>query len=160
MRYATKYAKLFQCNLEKLGVLAGAIERLQMEVEQPVLEPGHPYENVVQSEAFQFLYNNDSVVYADESELPMNTPLAYHDVSLQGMNIKERLVWKLYIPAVAKDKDRLETFIYEALDPVLRRLFGEDLLSIKTRESVEYEDYKDAKETILLSVEKHLAVTA
>ncbi|MGG0717652.1 hypothetical protein ABE096_08645 [Robertmurraya massiliosenegalensis] len=156
----TAYITRSMEGLEKLGVLAEAIERLQMDVEQPVLAPGHPYENLVQSEDYQFLYNNDSVCYTDESTLPMNTPLAYHGVSLQGMNIKGRLVWKLYIPAVAKDKGRLETFIYEALDPVLRRLFGEDLLSIKTRESVEYEDFKDAKETILLSVEKRLAVTA
>lgn len=156
----TAYITRSMDGLEKLGVLAEAIERLQMDVEQPVLAPGHPYENLVQSEDYQFLYNNDSVCYTDESTLPMNTPLAYHGVSLQGMNIKGRLVWKLYIPAVAKDKGHLETFIYEALDPVLRRLFGEDLLSIKTRESVEYEDFKDAKETILLSVEKRLAVTA
>ncbi|MEC1158095.1 hypothetical protein [Cytobacillus horneckiae] len=70
------------------------------------------------------------------------------------------LVWKLYIPAVAKNKDRLDQFVYKALDPVLRALFGDDLLSIKTRESVEYEDFKDARETVLLSVEERLAVPA
>jgi hypothetical protein len=156
----TAYITRSEDAYEKLGVLAGAIERLQMEVDQPILEPGHPYENVVQSEAYQFLYNNDSVCYTDESTLPMNTPVAYHGVSLQGMNIKGHLVWKLYIPAVAKNKDRLETFIYKALDPVLRALFGEEVLSIKTRESVEYEDFKDARETILLSVEERLAVPA
>jgi hypothetical protein len=156
----TAYIKRSDDALEKLGVLAGAIERLQMDVEPPVLAPGHPYENVVASEAYQFLYDNDSVCYADESELPVNTPVAYHRVSLQGMNIKGHLVWKLYVPAVAKDKGRLETFIYRALDPVLRSLFGEAVLSIKTRESVEYEDFQDARETVLLSVNEHLAVTA
>ncbi len=156
----TAYITRSEDALEKLGVLAGAIERLQMDVEQPVLAPEHPYENVVRSDAYQFLYDNDSVVYADESEFPMETPVAYQRVSLQGMNIKGHLVWKLYIPAVAKDKSRLEAFIYRALDPVLRALFGEDLLSIKTRESVEYELFENAQETILLSVNERLAVPA
>lgn len=156
----TTYITRSEDALEKLGVLAGAIERLQMDVEQPVLAPGHPYDNVVQSEAFQFLYDNDSVCYADESELPMNTPLDYQYVSLQGVNIKGNLLWKLYVPTVAKDKDRLNKFVYGSLDPVLRTLFGEDVISIKTRESVEYEDFQDAKETILLSVEERLAVPA
>jgi hypothetical protein len=153
----TAYIKRSDDSLEKLGVLAEAIEQLQREAEPPVLAPGHPYENAVNSDTYQFLYDNDSVCYADESELPKNTPVAYHRVSLQGMNIKGHLVWKLYVPAVAKDKDRLEMFIYRALDPVLRTLFGEDVLSIKTRESIEYEDFKDARETILLSVNERQA---
>ncbi|MBG9546946.1 hypothetical protein ABE25_02130 [Cytobacillus firmus] len=117
-------------------------------------------QTVTQSEIYHFLYANDFICYPDDSDLPMNTPEAYKLVSLEETSIKGISLWKLYIPTVAKDKSRLETFVYRALDPVLRGLFGKDVLSIKTRESVEYEDFKDARETILLSVNEHLAVPA
>ncbi|MEK5100569.1 hypothetical protein MKX83_00940 [Cytobacillus sp. FSL M8-0252] len=74
--------------------------------------------------------------------------------------INDQLLLKLYIPAVAKDQDKIQTFIYKALYPVLQQLFGRDLWSVKVRESSESERFGDARETILRSVNTKESIPA
>lgn len=85
-----------------------------------------PYENY-SPVLFRFLYDNESVCYTDDLELPIHTPYAYQHVQAIGKKIKENPLIKLYVPAVAKDNGKIETFIYKALYPVLQNLFGRAL---------------------------------
>ncbi|WP_139344950.1 hypothetical protein [Virgibacillus pantothenticus] len=103
---------------------------------------------------------NIFVCYPDDSELPNNTPESYKRLSVEGTNIKGIPMIRLYVPAVAKDEDRIKHFIYNALKPVLIALFGSDIIGMKTKENIEYEDFQDGKETVLVSVNGRDAVPA
>lgn len=155
----TAYIKINIENEEKFSVLAEAIDGLQRHVELNLFDK-EKYQNLFSSEAFQFLYDNVSVCFPDESELPNNTPESYSQVAVDSVRIKNIEMLRLYVPAVAKDEDKIRHFIYNALKPVLIALFGSDIVCMKSKESIEYEEFQDGKETVLVSVKNQLAVTA
>ncbi|QKY71269.1 hypothetical protein [Lentibacillus sp. CBA3610] len=155
----TAYIKENEENTEKLNVLASAIDTLQQQVEEIEFNK-ETYQNVIGSDAFQYLYDHDYVCYPDESELPENTPEAYKRVNVQDTNIKNIPMLKLYLPAVAKNEDTIQHFMYNALHPVLIALFGNDILSIKTKSQIEYNEFQDGKEAVLTSVNDKTKVTA
>ncbi|WP_218839233.1 hypothetical protein [Evansella halocellulosilytica] len=158
-RGLTAYIKENELNAEKLNVLASAIESVQHQVETIEFDE-EKYKTIVRSEAYQYLYDNDSMCLADDSEFPENTPEAYKRLSIEGTNIKGYPMLKIYIPSVSKRIESVHHFIYNSLRPVLLELFGEDLIHMVMKESVEYENFKDGKETILVSVEDRTKVPA
>ncbi|RDW20072.1 hypothetical protein CWR48_04935 [Oceanobacillus arenosus] len=147
-------------NEEKLNVLAGAIESLQTHV-TPMITGDfviEKYQNVVGSEAYQFVYETDYVCTPADSELPVNTPEKYKRPSIEAVTIKGIPMLNVYIPAVAKRQENIENFIYGGVRPVLQVLFGNNIVQMVMKEGIEYEDFQNGKETVLISVKERLAV--
>lgn len=145
------YIKENEENMEKLNVLASAIGILQYRVADVSFDQ-EKYQDIVESDAFRYLHDHDYVCSPHNSEVPRNTPEKYIRVAVDGVNIKGVSMLKIYVPAVAKDEDLIRYFIYNALHPVLINIFQNDIMSMKTKEGIEYEDFQDGKETILIPV--------
>ncbi|MFT8322804.1 MAG: hypothetical protein ABF649_18180 [Bacillus sp. (in: firmicutes)] len=138
-------------DMEKLNLLADAIEGLKACVESVEFDKD-AYENVVCSDGYLHIYSNESLCYPHESELPQGTPEEYARPSVEGVTIKDISFIKLNIPTVSKSSERIESFIYKSLRPVLLELFGNHIVSMKTKTAMEYENFRDGKETVLVSV--------
>lgn len=145
----TTYIKENEENMEKLSVLEEAIDYLQFQI-KAISYDKEKYLDVTSSEAFQYLYDHDYVCSPGDSEVLNNTSEAYQRVNVENVNVKGVSMLKLYVPAVAKDEDKIRYFIYNALHPVLLMLFGSDVVSMKSKEGIEYEDFQDGKERVLL----------
>ncbi|MGM0940793.1 MAG: hypothetical protein ACQEWU_07515 [Bacillota bacterium] len=135
-----------------LGVLAEAIDALQGSVKVKDFDI-NDYQDVVQSEAYEQLYDGDSICFIDDSELPENTPGHYKKPVIEPIIIRG-VDTRIYIPAMAKDKDKIKLYIHKAVRPVIEALFWDDLISMKTKEAMEYENFQNEKETILISCER------
>lgn len=157
-RGLTAYIKENEANGDKFMVLRNAVESLQNSVEERSVDM-NAYGSIVGSEAYQHLYDNDFLTFAEDFELPNETPPEYARAVVEPVVVKGILLHRIYVPAVAKNEDNVHEYIYNALRPVLLELFGEDLIHMVMKESVEYENFKDGKETILVSVEDRVAVT-
>ncbi|WP_218190703.1 hypothetical protein [Evansella clarkii] len=155
----TAYIKQNEANADRFMVLRNAVESLQSSVEERSVDMS-AYGSIVGSEAYKHLYDNDSMTFAEDFELPNETPPEYARAVVERVTVKGVMLHRVYIPAVSKREESAHDFIYNALRPVLLELFGEDLIHMVMKESVEYENFKDGKETILVSVEDREAVTA
>jgi|SRR5690625_1342332 len=155
----TAYIKANKESAEKLNVLASAIDSLQHHVKSVQFDE-EDYQNIIESDAFQFLYDHDYVCSPHDSELPTNTPEAYKRVLVEEVNIKGIPMIRLYVPAVAKSDDKIKHFMYNALHPVLIELFADDILSVRTKTQIEYKDFKDGEEAILTSAKDKMMVMA
>jgi hypothetical protein len=146
----TAYIKENEANEDKFTVLGRALDSLQgsFDLERDI---NMHYQNIVNSEAYQYLYEHDYVTFPKEYELPNGTPAKYDRAVIEPSEIKGSKLYRIYVPAVAKDQDKIQHFIYNALRPVLLALFNEDLVHMATKEAMEYEDFKDGKETLLVS---------
>ena len=140
---------------DKLSILSDAISlthNYYADLEE-VAEP-EQFDHIVRSEEFIFLCENESMTDIDERFLPQNMHWIYKKPTITKEEIKGVNMVKIYIPAVATDKSKADTFVYKALVPVMEMLFGDNLLSVKTRESNEYELFEDAVEKVVLSVDR------
>lgn len=146
----TAYIKENEENEDKFTVLGRALDSLQGSVDLERSINKH-YQNIVESEEYQYLYEHDYVTFPKEYELPNGTPEKYDRAAIVPVEIKGSKLYRIYVPAVAKGQDKIQHFIYNALRPVLLSLFDEDLVHMATKEAMEYEDFRDGKETILVS---------
>ena len=138
---------------EKFVILCSAIDALQSQVPTIPVD-AQAYEDVVQSEGFVYLYEHDSLCYGESFEMPNNTPEEYMTPKIELMNVKENELIRLYIPTVSKNEDDLQNFLNNGLLPVLSDLFGSELVSIKTRSGIEYEDFSEGKDEVVLSAKE------
>lgn len=146
-------------DIEKLNVLATAIDGLNNQVE-PIGFDEMKFQNVTGSDVYDFLYNHDALCYPHDSELPKGTPDQYKRPQIDGVTIKDMSLIRLYVPAVAKSADKVEEFIHNALYPAINSLFGNEVLCVKTKTAMEYENFQDGKETVLLSANKQAVLQA
>lgn len=165
----TVYINENEANLEKFILLGEAITSLRFSIDNNLLkgtlididEKVHDVltknQNLVHSDEFQYLYENDSVCYPEEFELPNETPADYFRPVVEQVEIKGVKLHRLYIPTVAKNEDILNHFIHNALRPMLSQLFGSDLLHMKMKEATEFENFADGKQTILMNIENRKA---
>lgn len=112
------------------------------------------YENLLYTEHAQFLMDYDSVTYPDESEIPDNTPVKYTRPHVEDVTIKGISMQRIYIPAVAKDEDLIHEYILVHAKSFLKQLFGNNLISMKSKQGTEYDDFAEGKETVLMSVHR------
>lgn len=155
----TAYIKENEKNKERLSVLTEALDSVQSYVDPDMYDPDE-YIDLMNSEAFQFLRDNDNLNYPDDSELPENTPDAYKKTTIEHVTIKGIPLMRLYVPAVAKDVYKIHHFMYNALHPVLFSLFSDDIVNIKTKAQIEHKEFQDGKETVLASVKDKVPATA
>lgn len=146
---------------KEVGVLLEAIDALQgcVEVKDFDLDD---YAEVVMTDAYEQVYNESNVSFIDESELPMNTPEAYKKPVIEPVVVREVKFTRIYIPAVAKNQDNIESYIHDGVRPLIEQLFGENLVCMKQKDGVEYEDFNEGAEIVLVSTKdkKKEAVTA
>lgn len=150
----TTYIKENDDNTAKFRVLAEAIDALSLSNGMPI-DTDEPvdirFENIMQSKAFKQIYDEDFLCSPDASELPSNMPAGYDRPIIESVEIKGHNLNRIYIPAVAKNELKIHDFIYNALQPVLLELFGDDIISMKTKESIEFEAFQDGAEKTLMS---------
>lgn len=150
-----------ELNAERFHVLGEAIELINMSgVEQKQPENKDMYLDVVSTDSYRYLYANDHICYVDEECLPLDTPAQYSKLSITNVTIKGTPMIKLYVPVVAKQQRDIDNFIFDGLVPTLNRLFDDELLSIKIRSAAEYQQFADATETIVKSVEERMVIPA
>lgn len=147
----TAYIKIQEDSIEKLSVLAEAVEGIARDID-PVEFDQEKYQNVVESEDYQYLWNNDAHCYPQDWELPENTPHHYSRPSVDTTNIKGIPMFKVYVPVVSKRDDLVNHFTEKALYSVLLALFGNNIACIKTKEQIEYGEFANGEEKVLLSV--------
>lgn len=136
---------------EKFAILTEAIDVLQFVTQTVAIENIEAtYQHVLASKAFAYLYENDTVCYPKEYELPENTPVSYQNPQIERVVVKGKALVRFYLPTCAKREESLHAFIYEALIPTLTALFEGALLHIKTREAYEYETFTAARERVVL----------
>jgi len=155
----TAYIQEDTTTIEKLMVLAEAVEVFTIPLskfEQPASDNSEAYQAIKESEAYQYLYDNDAVAYGKWEQQPQNTPEAYNREKIERVTIKGTNFIRLYVPTNAKNEDTLKTFVYESLIPTLSTLFGSALISVKTREGLEYDNFADLNETVVISANKQV----
>ncbi|MGX1195762.1 hypothetical protein [Metabacillus sp. SLBN-84] len=155
----TAYIELSEKSVEGLNVLAEAIDAIRPFVDIAQFDE-MDYKHILHSPELQYLYDNDHICYTDPSELPLQTPDAYQRATIDSVNIKGAPMLRLYVPAVAKDDDKVRHFMRHALTNVLSELFQEYLLCVKVKEGIEYERFEDLKETVLVSASRHVESVA
>lgn len=145
---------------KEVGVLLEAIDALQGSVEVKDFDI-NDYQNVVNSEAFEQVYNEDNLSFIEESELPMNTPEYYKKPIIEPVIVREKKFTRIYIPAVAKNQDKIESYIHDGVRPVIEQLFGDKLVCMKQKDGVEYQEFNEGAEIVLVSAkDKKEPVTA
>jgi hypothetical protein len=147
----TAYIKGF--GHKEVGVLLEAIDALQgcVKVEDFNINDRR-YESVLQSDAYDQLQSQDYLCFIQDCELPQNTPGHYRKPVIEPVRAREIELTRIYIPAVAKSAGKIDRYIHNAVKPVIEALFGDDLICMKTKAGIEYEDFEDGEETVLISV--------
>jgi hypothetical protein len=145
----TAYIKDTLSNGEAFRVLADALYQFEPLVNMELDIPAHR-QSLVQSPAFKELEDNFGFFSKDECWFPINTPKDYLNVQIQKVEIKGNRLVRLYFPIVQRSGDATDELIQNALCPVLVALFGNDLITVKTRSALEFEDFTAAQEKILV----------
>lgn len=145
----TAYIKDTLNNGEAFRVLAEALYQFEQLVDIESDIPAQ-HQSLVQSPAFKELEDNAGFFSKDECWFPRNTPKDYLNVQIQKVEIKGNALVRLYFPIVQRSGDATDELIQNSLCPVLVALFGNDLITIKTRSALEYQDFTAAQEKILI----------
>jgi hypothetical protein len=145
----TAYIKGF--GHKEVGVLVEAIDALQGSVKVDEAFDINDYHDIVQSDAYDHLMSQDYLCFIDDSELPQNTPGHYRKPVIEPVRAREIELTRIYIPTASKRED-LDSYIHNAVKPVIEALFGENLICMKTKAGIEYENFEDGEETVLISV--------
>lgn len=140
---------------ERLVVLAEAIEGIQCDI-QHVYYDGEKYKNVEGTNEYKFIYDNDGFCFPDDSECPDDMPHAYKRATVEPAVIKGIPMIRLYVPVVAKNEDTMNRYIFNALPAVISSLFGDDVVSMKSKQCTEHDSFMDAKSQVLISVNHRL----
>lgn len=75
--------------------------------------------------------------------------------------MREVAFTRIYIPAVAKNQDKIESYIHDGVRPVIEQLFGDKLVCMKQKDGVENQEFNEGAEIVLLSTkDKKEPVTA
>lgn len=130
-------------------VLAEALYQFEHLVNMESDIPAHRQE-LIQSAAFKELEDKAGFFSKDECWFPRNTPKEYLNVQIQNVEIKGNRLVRLYFPIVQRSGDATDELIQNSLCPVLVALFGNDLITVKTRSALEYQDFTAAQEKILI----------
>lgn len=113
------------------------------------------FQDILHSDSnhFAYLSAHSYVTMPDASEMPQDTPKEYESPSIKEVEVKGVKFTRIYVPAVAKKEAFISDYIFNNLRPFLIDLFGNTIVSMKMRESIEYENFNQAKESVILSVE-------
>lgn len=84
--------------------------------------------------------SQDYLCFLHDSEVPQNMPGHYKKPVIEPVRAREIELTRIYIPAVAKSAGKIDRYIHNAVKPVIEALFGDDLICMKTKAGIEYED--------------------
>lgn len=146
----TAYIKGF--GHKEVGVLVEAIDALKGSVKVDEAFDINDYQDIVQSDAYDHLTSQDYLCLPHDSEIPENMPGHYKRPVIEPVRAREIELTRIYIPAVAKSSGKVDRYIHNAVKPVIEALFGENLICMKTKAGIEYENFEDGEETVLISV--------
>lgn len=132
---------------ESLAVLSEAIHTLPEHNQNINIDD---YMFVTNTDAYKHLYNQTNSVTPRENNMPQNTPVAYFEPQIEPMVVNGYNLVRIYVPAVSEDENELYDYVYNGLLPVLDILFGEDIVSIRTRAQIEMGEFESATEEILV----------
>ncbi|PAE87812.1 hypothetical protein [Shouchella clausii] len=104
------------------------------------------------SEEYQYLVDNSGFTSGINGSYPNGTPTQNQEMHMQVGNVKGIDLIRLYVPIISKRE--AESYAYRALQPVLERLYGEDLLTMKIKEGMEYDNYAVLEERVVLSAKR------
>ena len=147
----TAYIKNEEGMTEKLGVLADAINALTLSCDIMPVDTDK-FKDIIESDAYRFLYRNDSVCFTKAFGMPQNTPVPFRRPLVAPININGDDAIRLYIPTNSAYPDKLHKFIHDALMPVLSMLFGHNLIRVKTQTALNTEDFADVRHEAIFSI--------
>lgn len=150
----TAYVRNNEALQSRLRVIAEALWQFEHLVDMDVpVAPKHHL--IAASSAFRYLEDNAGFfsqhIVSSDAAFPVNTPAEYLDIQIEEVNVKGIPMLRMYFPVVQKNDARVEEMANGTLRPLLISLFGEDLVSLKTRSAEENQDFADAKETVVVA---------
>lgn len=108
------------------------------------------YADIVSSDSYKVLGELEGMVYINKEDMPLNTPADRMHADIEDVTIKGQTMTKIYIPICAKNTDNIARLMY-AWQNVLFAAFDHDIVIIKSRTANEFEEFADAKESVLYS---------
>lgn len=97
-------------------------------------------ESIETASSAQLLEQHLDVTHPDVHMLPMHTPQQYTQAFVERYNAKGASFLKLYIPLAARDENVLND-VADAVIPILKELFGDELVNIRRMTGTEQDDF-------------------
>lgn len=106
---------------------------------------------LVDSLVFDQLFHHAGMTAQDAFYFPDGTPADYTHASVTHLEINGIEMTRLYMPFVAKRHDDIQDVVHNAYLPVLTSLFGQDLVAVKSKSTIDGKNFNTANEQVLVS---------
>ena len=116
---------------------------------EPMKDQPARIQNVLWAEEFEFISEHEALMAPDDFCMPNGTPADRTRATVEDVTVNGHELVKIYIPVVAKNETLAVALAKTTLPAAFRELFAEKVVSMKTREALEYEDFDAARETVI-----------
>lgn len=91
------------------------------------------FDTQLTSPAFQTVAANAAMFTPGADTMPGNVPAEYQTAALETKNLRDNVVTRVFLPVADKNPAAVQDLMENRLEPLVRDLFGNDLLLTKTR---------------------------